>query len=101
VDPATGYVPFDLLPILGTALIAILVTWWAGQVDWSAWVGLCRAAFDQDRRTMALLEATIALLALQSIALWVVTRDVAGVSVATGWLLAAIVLALADTWYRD
>jgi len=28
VDPTTGYVPFDLLPILGTALIATLATCW-------------------------------------------------------------------------
>ncbi len=82
-------------------LIAIVVVWWASQVDWSAWYGLCRAAFDQDRRTMALLAATVALLALQSVTLWVVTRDAAGVSVATGWLSAAILLVLAAHWYRD
>ena len=101
MDPTTGNVPFDLLPILGAALIAILVIWWASHVDWSAWIGLCRAAFDQDRRAMVLLTATVALLALQSIALWVVTRDVAVVSVATGWLPAAIILALADYWHRN
>jgi len=83
------------------ALVAILVIWWASHVDWSAWYGLCRAAFDQDRRAMVLLTATVALLELQSIALWVVTRDVAVASVATRWLLAAIMLALADYWRQN
>ena len=101
MDRATGYVPFDLLPILGAALVAILVIWWVSRVDWRAWYGLCRAAFDQDRRAMALLTATVALLALQSVALWVVTRENAVVSVPTGWLPAAIVLALINDRHRD
>ena len=31
MDPALGYVPFDLLPILGIALLAALMTCWLEQ----------------------------------------------------------------------
>lgn len=83
------------------ALVAIVVVWWASQVDWSAWYGLCHASSDRDRRAIALLAATAMLLALQSIVLRLVARDVAVVSVTTGWLPAAIVLALAYYWHQD
>jgi len=83
------------------ALATIAVIWWASHVDWSAWVSLCRAAFDQDRHAMTLLVATAALLALQNVALRVVARGGSVTSVATGWLSAAILLVLAAHWYRD
>ncbi|MCD6285826.1 MAG: hypothetical protein J7M39_07940 [Anaerolineae bacterium] len=87
---------WSLLP-----LVAILVIWWASHVDWSARVGLCRAALDQGRHVMALLVATAALLALQNVALRVVARGGSVISVATGWLSAAILLVLAAHWHRN
>lgn len=84
------------------ALIVAVVVWWAGQVDWSAWYALHHAAFDRDRRATALLVATTALWALQGAALQFVVRDVAVASIATRWLPAAILLALAYYyWHRS
>ena len=84
------------------ALIVVVAAWWAGQVDWSAWYELHHAAFDRDRRPTALLVATAVLWALQGVALRFVARDVAVASVATRWLPAAILLALAYYyWHRS
>ena len=83
------------------ALVAIVVVWWASQVDWSAWYGLYHASSDRDRRAMALLLVTAVLLALRNIVLCLVPRDVAVVSGTTGWLPETIVLLLACYWHRD
>ena len=72
------------------ALITIAVVWWACQVDWSAWYDLYYVLPDRDRRALALLAATIALL--------VIARNVVPVIVTIGWLSAAIVLLLVYYW---
>ena len=82
-------------------LVVIVAVWWASRVDWNAWYGSYHASSDQDRRAMALLIATAVLLALRSIVLLVVARDVTVVSTTTGWLAAAIVLALAYHWRQE
>jgi len=58
------------------ALITIVVVWWACQVDWSAWYDLYHVLPDQDKRALALLAATIALL--------VIVRGVVPVTITIG-----------------
>ncbi len=89
----------SLVPWALLALIAIVVVWWAGQVDWSAWYSLYYASSDRDRRALALLAATAALLVLRGAVLLVIARDVVTVSVTMGGA-AAIVLALAYYLHR-
>lgn len=82
------------------ALTAVAVAWWAAQVDWTALRNSYRTLPDQSKRSLSLLVTMAALLVLRGIALLVVAKDAPLVSIATGWLLAAVVVTLVLHWPR-
>ena len=83
------------------AVAAVAVAWWAAQVDWAALHDSYRTLPDQTRRGLSLLVTMAALLVLRGIALLVVAKDAPLVSIATGWLLAAVAVMLVLHWPRQ
>ena len=74
------------------ALVVGLLAWLANETNWAWLRNAVKTLPEKARGGLWLLLAAAALLILRGIVLLVVARDVALGSIATGWMLGAIVL---------